>query len=338
MSFRSLVVLFSLAGLPAFAQQPPAGAPVAQVNGEPIAAADIEKGIEQDLAKLEQQLYDLKRKQIDTVVEDRLIAQEAKKRGVSVDALVATEITAKAPAPTAEEVATFYGANQARLQGDLEKWKPEITKFLQAQRMQARRKEFATQLRAAADVKVLLPSPRIFRADVNVAGAFAKGNAAAPVTIVEFSDFHCPFCKRVQPAITEVLTKYGDRVRLVYKDMPIDSLHPQARAAAEAARCAGEQDKFWPFHDKVYAGPSDGTQAQMTIYAKEVGLDIEKFEACRASRKYQAQVQKDVDEGAKLGVNGTPGFFINGRFLSGAQPVDAFARVIDDELAASAKK
>jgi protein-disulfide isomerase len=338
MSFRSLVVLVSLAGAPAFAQQPPAGAPVAQVNGEPIAAADIEKGIESDLAKLEQQLYDLKRKQIDTAVEDRLIAQEAKKRGVSVEALVATEITAKAPAPTAEEVATFYGANQARLQGDLEKWKPEITKFLQVQRMQARRKEFATQLRAVADVQVLLPSPRIFRADVNLTGAFAKGSAAAPVTIVEFSDFHCPFCKRVQPTITEVLKKYGDRVRLVYKDMPIDGLHPQARAAAEAARCAGEQDKFWPFHDKVYAGPSDGTQAQMSIYAKEVGLDIDKFEACRAGRKYQAQVQKDTEEGAKLGVNGTPGFFINGRFLSGAQPLDAFSRVIDDELAAGAKK
>ena len=100
----------------------------------------------------------------------------------------------------------------------------------------------------------MLAAPKVFDPKLTVAGAFAKGSATAPVTVVEFSDFHCPFCKRVQPVVTQLLAKYGDKVRLVYKDFPLDSLHPQARAASEAARCAGEQGKFWEFHDKVYAG------------------------------------------------------------------------------------
>jgi protein-disulfide isomerase len=121
---------------------------------------------------------------------------------------------------------------------------------------------------------------------------------------------------------------------MVYRDFPLDRLHPQARAAAEAARCAGEQGKFWEFHDKIYAGDPDGAGPTMQLYAQQLDLDAAKFEACRSTRKFQAQVQADVVEGIKLGVSGTPAFFINGRFLWGAQPLEAFTKIIEEELAA----
>ena len=159
-----------------------------------------------------------------------------------------------------------------------------------------------------------------------------RGSAAAPVTIVEFSDFHCPFCRRVQPVLVQLLQKYRDRVRLVYKDMPIDSLHPQARGVAEAARCAAEQGRFWEFHDRVYANPPDGSDTTMQRYALESGADVARFESCRTTRRFQAEVEKDAREGTALGIDGTPGFYINGRFLSGAQPIESFTRIIDDEL------
>ena len=321
------------AGAAVGAQNGTAGEPLAMVNGSTITNADVESALGQSLAKLEEQIYELKRTTLNALIEAALIAGEAKKRGISTDALMQEEVTAKLAPVTDEEIALFYGANQARLQKDLSAWRGEIRTFLLQQRAAERRQAFATELRAQGEVEVLLAEPKVFRSEVSVDGAFAKGNAAAPVTIVEFSDFHCPFCRRVQPVVAQLLTKYGDKVRLVYKDFPLDSLHSQARAAAEAARCAGEQGKFWEFHDKIYAGGSDSSLATMKRYAQEALVaDMPKFEACVSTRKYQAIVQRDVAEGIKLGVTGTPGFFINGRMISGAQPFEVFSSIVDLEL------
>jgi protein-disulfide isomerase len=329
------VCCFATVGWIVNAQQKPGAAePLAIVNGTAITNAEVETSLGQSLAKLEEQIYELKKTKLDSLIDEALIAGEAKKRGLTADALMKVEVTSKLKPVTDEEVAVFYGANQARLQKDLTGWRDEIRKFLLQQRATERREAFAKELRAAGKVEVRLATPKIFRSEVNVAGAFAKGTATAPVTVVEFSDFHCPFCKRVQPVVTQLIAKYGDKVRLVYKDFPLDSLHPQARAASEAARCAGEQGKFWEFHDKIYGGDSDASAATMTRYAKEVAVgDMATFDACVKARKYQAQVQRDVAEGVKLGINGTPGFFINGRMLSGSQPLEAFVSIIDAELA-----
>jgi predicted DsbA family dithiol-disulfide isomerase len=309
------------------------GAALASVNGKTITTAEVDKSIATDVAKLEAQIYELKKASLDALVEEQLIAQEASKRGMTTAALIEAEVTAKQAAVTDEEIAVFYGANQAKLQKDLASWREEIRKYLGMNRATERHAAFIRELRARNKVDVFLKAPPIFRADISTAGAFSKGPADAPVTFVEFGDFHCPFCKRVQATITQVLAKYDGKIRMVYKDLPLDSLHPQARAAAEAARCAGEQGKFWEFHDKVYAGNPDASAPTLQLYAQQVGLDAAKFEACRRTRKFQAEVQKDAAEGAKLGVTGTPAFFINGRLLSGAQPLDAFTKIIDEELA-----
>src|SRR5436309_2842471 len=170
-------------------------------------------------------------------------------------------------------------------------------------------------------------------AEVGGEGAPFLGPVAAPVTIVEFSDFQCPFCKQVVPTLTQVRSRYGEKVKLVYRDFPIDGLHPQARKAAEAARCAQDQGKFWDYHDALFANAPKLSLEQLKAYAQQVGLDLPSFERCLASGAHAAAVQKSVDEGIRLGVTGTPAFFINGEFVSGAQPVESFARVIERELA-----
>jgi len=180
-----------------------------------------------------------------------------------------------------------------------------------------------------------LEPPPVFRAQVVTDGAPVRGDAKAPVTIVEFSDFHCTYCRAVQPALLQLLAKYPGRVRLVYKHYPLDSLHPQARRASEASWCANEQGKFWQFHDRVYAAGSDASEAALGKFASEASLDKAAFDTCLASGKATRAIQKDVQEGSGHGINGTPGFFVNGRFLSGNQPLAAFERIIDDELKVS---
>jgi protein-disulfide isomerase len=136
----------------------------------------------------------------------------------------------------------------------------------------------------------------------------------------------------VQPTLLELLAKYPQKVRIVYKDLPLPSLHPQAHRASEAGRCARDQNKFWEFHDRVFAGNPDSSAEYLRKLATEAGLNVPAFESCLASGKHNPGIQVDIDEGAQLGITGTPAFFINGRELSGAQPIEVFVKMIDEEL------
>ena len=150
--------------------------------------------------------------------------------------------------------------------------------------------------------------------------------------IVEFSDYQCPYCHQVEATVKEVLTKYGDKVSLAYRDFPLSAIHSQAEISAEASRCALEQGKFWEYHDQLFTASKLEKDA-LIEYARNLKLDDKQFGSCLTSEKYKADIDKDLQAGRKAGVTGTPGFFINGIALSGAQGQDAFARVIDDELA-----
>ncbi|MEO7273969.1 MAG: thioredoxin domain-containing protein [Vicinamibacterales bacterium] len=332
-SIAAIYTLISGAG-PQPAVRVPTVAPAAMVDGVTISAAEMDAAIAPTLAKLQEQIYSARLTRLNTIIDDRLVGDAAKKRKVSPEAFLASELAGKAAPVSDAEIAAFFESNKAKLPGDLPKWQDQIRKYLSEQRQVDARASLIARLREDAHVKVMLDPPPVYRATVDLAGAPVRGAAAAPVTVVEFSDFHCPFCRQVQPVLRQLLQEYGDRLRIVYKDMPIDGLHPQARGVAEAARCAADQGRFWEFHDKVYAGGPDGSAATMQRYASEAGVELSQFESCRASRKHQAGVQRDVQEGADLGLTGTPGFFINGRFLSGSQPLEAFTRVIDQELAA----
>ena len=307
---------------------------VAVVDGVPITNEQVEKALGMNLSKLQEQIYSMKRQAVDALVSERVLSNEAARRKMTVTALIDAEVTSKVGLVTEAEVEKFYVANKAQFKGDLEQSREQIRPGLQNQKIQAQRNAFIQDLKAKAKVAINLPAPDVQRFDVSIAGAPSKGPANAPVTLVEFSDFHCPFCKQLEDnnTLTQILSKYGDQVKFVWIDYPIDQLHPQARKAHEAARCAGDQGKFWEYHRALYTG-GPKTGAQLKTAAQQAGLDTTSFDACFSSGKYEAAVQKDVDQGKRLSVTGTPTFFVNGRPLIGAQPLDAFTRLIDDEVA-----
>jgi protein-disulfide isomerase len=331
-SLGTLVVLLVLS-LPAAAETPATSESLAEVDGAAITAGEVEQALGAPLRNLEEQIYTLKRQKLEALIAERLLAQEAARRGLSVEALLEAEVTAKVGPVSGQEIENLYQANKNRLNGDEPAVRERIKNYAQSQKLVAGREAFLKSLRSQARVVVHIQAPPPFRAELSVDGAPVKGSATAPVTLVEFTDFQCPFCRQVQPTLDQLLAKYDGKVKLVYRDFPIDQLHPQARKAHEAARCANEQGKFWAYHDRLYANAPQAGPGELKTYAGEVGLNLPAFERCLSSMKYQAAVQKDEEEGIRAGVTGTPTFFVNGRLLSGAQPLDSFARLIDEELA-----
>jgi protein-disulfide isomerase len=288
-------------------------------------------------AEAVQMLYDGRRTALDDIIADTLLTQAAKAKNMTVDAYEEAEIGKRLKPVSDLEVGSFYQANVSQMQGrSLEAMAPLIKNYLQEQQRGAARRELIAELRKAGPaVRVMFEAPR-----TNIAVQAtdpALGSASAPVTIVEFSDFQCPFCQRAVPTLKQVRAKYGDKVRLVWKDFPLTQIHPQAFKAAEAARCAAEQGKFWEFHDQMFGNQQALQPDALKKYAADMALDAPKFNDCMDSSKYAETVRNGVAAGQKLGVNSTPTLYINGRVLQGAQPMEVFEAMIDDELARANK-
>lgn len=178
--------------------------------------------------------------------------------------------------------------------------------------------------------------------DVSADDDPVMGQAAAPVTMIEFGDFQCPFCRKFwRESLPQLKSEYIDtgKVKLVYRDFPLSGIHPGAEAAAEGAACASEQGKFWEMHDQIFKeqdkqgqGTVQFTAADLGTWARQIGLHAAEFKACLDSGKFKDEVKKDYDDGIAAGVTGTPGFFINGRVVRGALPFASFKSIIDEEL------
>ncbi len=332
-----LAILAALATAPAAAQTKTA-APrdpgvLAEVDGAPITADEVATSLGAALSHLEQQMYKLREQRLEALIADRLLAKEAAKRGVTVAALLEQEVSAKVPPVTDAEVETLYEANKERIGAPLTNVRDRIKAYLHNQKRAERQHAFVETLKASAKVVVYLKPPTVFRAQVALGDAPVRGTATAPVTIVEFSDFYCPFCRQVRPVLARVRARYGDKVRFAFKNLPLEDLHPGATRAAEAGLCANEQGKFWEYHDKLFVAEPGASVEQLKTWAGEIGLDAGRFSECLGSGRQKAAVQRDVEQATSLGANGTPAFFVNGLSLSGAQPFEAFARLIDQELA-----
>ena len=308
------------------------GAKIAEVDDQAILASDLQKYAGRELSVQRENLYKLEKQKLDEYIIAFLLTQEAKRRGVSVEAVLDQEVKSKILPVGDDEIEVFYKSSNPRIAVDLDKVREQIRDYLHNQKSKAQQALFFKSLRSKAKVVTYLKPPPVFREEISVAGEPFKGPQKAPVTIVKFEDFQCPFCKQVQPTFNELLSRYDGKVRLVHKDLPLESLHPQARQAAEAARCAYEQGKFWEYHDKLYANAPKASVDDLKSYAKEVVLNDDSFDRCFVSRRYKAVVQQDLNEGARLGLTGTPTFFINGREISGNQPLEAFEAIIDEEL------
>lgn len=309
---------------------------VATLGDSKITLAEVdERALQQPAsafgsAKLVQALYVARRASIDSIIADRLMDQEAKARGIDRATLVEREIASKAPVPTDTEITDWYKANPARVNGaTLDQVKAPIRSLLIEERMDAARMALVDSLKAKTSISISLEPPRIEVAD---AGRPARGKTDATVEVIEFSDFQCPFCQRAFPTVEQVLKTYGDRIKFVYRHYPLGN-HPDARPAAEAAACAESQGKFWEYHDRLFGIQGKLSAADLKGHAAALGLDVAKFSACVDNHQTKTRVDEDVEAADAAGVTGTPAFFINGRALEGAQPFEAFKRVIDEELA-----
>jgi protein-disulfide isomerase len=297
---------------------------VAIVNGAEITQEDLNGQFE-----LQQQIYDAKVNVLQQLISNKLLELEANKKGLSVEQFLHNEVDAKIDPPSEGEIHGFYLAQRDRYQGSFENVHDAIAQDVRNAEIQQARKEFGESLRAAAKVAILVEAPRV---SVDVRDAPRRGaERPGAVTVIEFGDYQCPFCRGVQATLHEVREKYGDRVSFVFKNFPLREIHPQAQDAAEAASCAREQNQFWEFHDAMFSAPSLTPDALAGL-AKKLHLDVNQFEQCLGAHKYAAQISADMAQGTQMGMSGTPAFNINGVVLTGAQPLTEFERLIDQEL------
>jgi predicted DsbA family dithiol-disulfide isomerase len=304
---------------------------VAIVAGQSIHEDDLKPLLQSQSRQAQLQEYEQKSKALENLVNQKVLEAEAKKKGIGLDKLLAEEVDATVPEATDAEVEAFYLGQRDRVNRPFDEVKDQLRPGLRQAKIQRAREVYLEKARARADVAILLRPPLT---EVGYDPARVRGNPKAAVTIVEFSDFQCPFCVRAQSTVREVLARYGDRVKLAYRDFPLHQIHPHAQMGAEASRCAGEQGKFWEYHDLLFEAPGQPMdQPALAAQAKKLQLDASKFEACLTAGRHRAAVERDLQDGVTAGVSGTPAFFVNGVLLSGAQPLSAFQKVIDAELA-----
>jgi predicted DsbA family dithiol-disulfide isomerase len=315
---------------------------LARVDGEEILAADVDESIRGGLiradAEHQQSVHQLRSEALSDLIDARLVARQARKEGVTEDALIAREVTAKVSAPTEGELHAVY--DRAREEGQelppFDDVRPEVVRFVTQSRMRAALDEFHGRLRAAAKVENLMPPLLLPKVPVEAVGP-SLGATDAPVTIVAFSDYECPFCKRAEPAVKSVLESYAGKVRLVYREFPLPN-HRHAQKASEAALCAHDQGKYWQMQEKLFANQSALAVEDLKTYARGVGLDSERFDRCLDAGDKRGDIEKSIRAGDAAGVSGTPAFFINGRPLSGAASIERFKEIIDAELASAGTK
>ena len=311
---------------------------VARVGDIVVTLGDVDAAWNENDAgsqlRMLQQLYDTRRRVLEFVIGNHLIDREATQRGLSRDELLAQELPSRTLPITDEEVELVFERNREALGGrPLEDVRSEIQAAIERQRPTQALQQFMTELRGGSDDILLSLDPPRQRVEV-LPDDPAKGPVDAPIVLVEFSDFQCPFCQRATGTLAELIDRYEDQIRLVYKDYPLPS-HAQAFKAAEAGNCAHEQGMFWEFHDKMFGSQDALDVPALKSYASELGLETASFSACLDEGRYTRRVQQDTQIGQRYGVSSTPTVFINGRPVMGAAPLETFDQIIREELAAS---
>lgn len=337
--FATTVAILLLLACSAPAQQAPPTQDAdvaARVGDRAITIKEIDDrwrtGQPAEHAQAIQRLYDGRKEALDAIIADMLIEQAAKAKGSSPTQFTEAEIARRVKPVTDEDLVAFFQENQSQMQGrGLAAMGPAIRRYLDDQRRTTAYESFVGELRKAGPaVRLLLDAPR-YTVAVSPDDA-SLGAANAPVTVVEFSDFQCPFCLRVAPTLKRLRQAYGDRIRIVWKDFPLTSIHPQAFKAAEAGNCAREQGKFWEYHDLLFGNQQALEPEFLKKYAADAGLDAAAFSSCLDTAKYSDRVQEQMGVGTSLGVSSTPSTFVNGRLVSGAVPYETFTAIIDEEL------
>ena len=318
--------------------EPAEGATVAKVDGKNIKRSEVDAKIAQGLCKARmdyaQKLFELREQATNALVDERLLAAEAKKRGLKDTEALEAQLAASGPPPAEAAARQLYDENKDRVDGQpFEALRERIMASMAQEGHQAARDQLLGTLRSDHKVAITLDPIRF---PVATTGP-SRGPTNAPVTIVMFADFQCPYCSRGADAVEEVRKRHPKDVRVVYKDYPL-GFHEEAMPSALAARCAGAQGKYWEMHDKLYAGQRELGAALYTRLVGELKLDAVKYGQCVADPATAKAVRDDTAAGEAAGVDGTPAFYINGVRLTGAQPAEAFEAIIGPELARRGKK
>lgn len=308
--------------------------PVARIGDRTVSDEELTLGALPRIRELEQEIYRLKRQRLEQIVTETILDKEAGERGVPVDQFVNGEILAQPAKVEESEIDRYIQDNQSRLpdwKGTMDELRDRVRTYLQKQKNFERVVQYAKSLEPKYGVEIYLKEPESLAAKLSNEGSPTIGPADAPVTIYEFSDYQCPACRQGHEAVRKTREMFSGQIRWVYKNFPL-KMHKDAPRAAEAGLCSGDQNKFWEYQDLLYASKEDLPPERLAQFAKELGLDGDQFQQCLESGKYKGQVQKDIEDAKKAGVDRTPTFIINGRMVTGGIPVEQFKAMIDEEM------
>ena len=305
----------------------------ASVAGDQISEKDLNAGIESDIYEAEMKVYEIKFAKLQAMLLERFMSKDPNKKNLSNDEFLAKYI-AKSVKVSDAEIEKFIKERQIPKDQINPEIKERIKQYIE---MEGKKKAVDVWLqdqmkKSPVEVYIKKPTRPVF--EVNAGDSAFKGGADAKVTIIEFSDFQCPFCSKAATTIQELEKKYGNKIKVVFKNYPLP-FHTQARLAAEAALCANEQNAkyFWKMHDAMFADQSKLDKDNLLATAKKAGVKEADFKTCLESGKFKAKIEAELAEGQKAAIKSTPTFFINGKLVSGAQPIEVFSEVIEEELA-----
>jgi protein-disulfide isomerase len=323
-----------LQSVPLHATSPGDSSVLATVDGIPVTSTEIEQALRIPLYDLEVEKYRLTSRRLEQLITERLLERAAAAKDMTVSAYIMAEIKDQIAAITQAEVDARYLQERERLPKDEALAKQQVRAAIAQERAGRALQALIARLTREAKVSFSLrpPDPPTF--EVPVGDDPALGPAAAVVTIIEFGDFECPACKENLPILKQLLSLYPEQIRLVYRDFPIAS-HPQSRPAAEAAHCAHEQGQFWAYHDALFARAPDLKSSDYLKLAESLKLNTGEFAACLNSNRPKVAVGKDVMDARRIGLSGTPTFFINGRYMVGLQTLGTLREAVERALLAA---
>jgi protein-disulfide isomerase len=298
---------------------------VAEVGGIKVTLAELEQQESAKLLSAHYQYYQAQSKALDDLIDKKLLEQKAKSESLTVDQLIDRDIKSQVKDPTEDQMRVYYEGLETEQPYD--SVRDKILEKIRQLRTDKAKTAYVKVLRAQTTVQIDLAPPR---ANVEAADAQVLGPKTARVTLVEFADYECPYCQKVAADVKKLKADFGDKVSFSYKDFPLP-MHSRAEKAAEAARCASKQNKFWEFHDEIFHSKELDVD-QLKAQARALKLDSDQFDKCLDSGEEAAAVEHDRKEGLRLGISGTPSFFVNGHYLSGALDYATLRQVVEQQL------
>ncbi|NBT58568.1 hypothetical protein EBT16_07270 [bacterium] len=305
---------------------------VAEFNGVKVKASEAFAQVKTRLFDLEEEIYRTKEQAINEFVDQKILETEAKKQNLSKEQLLEKEAGGAATAEITDKEINDFLASKGLSLTDKRIKKEDVKEYLKFRQKFEKQQQYVAKLRDNAKVKMLVAEPESPKVTVAVEGQPTWGSSKAPVTIVEFSDFQCPFCARAVPTLERIKQEYGpEKVRVVFHHLPLPN-HNRAVPASLAASCADEQGKFWEMHNLLFENQAKLEDGDLKEYAKKLGMDATKFADCFDKKAHMSKIETSRKEGEKVGISATPSFVINGVLLQGAQPFERFKEKIDRAL------